>query len=323
MKLIISLLITFLLCLSAYSQSVYRINGRILDADTRDPLPGAAVRIQHTTSGATTDQNGYFELDRLAEKRVVLIFDYVSYESQVLTLDLANSVYNDLVILMKPSSTVIDAVKVTGNAEGQLKAVLDQKVSANIKNIISSEQIAQFPDMNAAEAMQRIPGITLKRDQGEGRFVQLRGTPPEYTNFNVNGEQIPSPEGSVRYVGLDVISVDQIETIEVTKVLTPDMDADAIGGTVNIVTKTARSEVPEIKASLAAGYNNLRGTENYQVQLAYAQRKGKFGFSMNGSYYLNNQGSDNLEFEYDKLPYRGTVGQDPGSENYHLLSWTH
>ncbi len=319
MKLTISLLLTFLLSFSAYTQTVNRVSGRILDADTREPLPAASVRIQNTSIGTTADQNGNFVLDRISGGQVVLNFDYVSYESQVLTLDFANTVYKELVILMKPSSTEIDAVKVTGNAEGQVKAVLDQKVSANIKNIISSEQISQFPDLNAAEAMQRIPGITLKRDQGEGRFVQLRGTPPEYTTFNVNGEQIPSPEGGVRYVGMDVISVDQIETIEVTKVLTPDMDADAIGGSVNIVTRTARSEVPEIKASLAAGYNNLRGTGNYQLQMAYAQRKGKFGFSMNGSHYLNNQGSDNLEFEYDKLPYRGSVGQDPGSENYHLL----
>ncbi len=319
MKKIISLFGVFLFCLSAYSQPFNRVSGRIVDAGTREPLPAASVRIRNTTSGTTADQNGFFMLEGITTKQVVLIFDYISYESQELTCNFKNAGFTDLVILMKPSSFEIDAVKVTGNAEGQVKAVLDQKVSANIKNIISSEQIAQFPDMNAAEAMQRIPGITLKRDQGEGRFVQLRGTPPEYTNFNVNGEQIPSPEGSVRYIGLDVISADQIETIEVTKVLTPDMDADAIGGTVNIITKSARSEVPEIKASAAAGYSNLRGTGNYQVQLAYAQRKGRFGFSMNGSYYLNNQGSDNLEFEYDKLPYRGTVGQDPGSENYHLL----
>src|SRR5690606_29293741 len=122
------------------------------------------------------------------------------------------------------------------------------------------------------------------------------------------------PEGNVRYVGMDVIAADQIETIEVIKVLTPDMDADGIGGTVNIVTKNARSESPEIKAVIAGGYNNLRTTDNYQLQFSYGQRSGRFGFQLNSSYYLNNLGSDNMEFEYAKGPFFGS--QNSGNDNY-------
>lgn len=302
----------------AMSQQAYRVSGQVVDDATGEPLPGAAVRISGTNTGTSAGADGRFVLESAGRSQFDISVEYISYENLVLSLDFSRNSYGPLTIRLKQSAKEIDAVQITGQAEGQVKAVLDQKVAANIKNIVSAEQIAQFPDMNAAEAMQRIPGITLQRDQGEGRYVQLRGTPPAYTNFNINGEQIPSPEGNVRYVGLDVIAADQIETIEVTKVLTPDMDADAIGGTVNIITKTARSEKPEIKASLAAGYNQLRETGNYQVQLAYAQRVGKLGFSINGSHYANNQGSDNLEFEYDKLPYRGSVGQGD-SGNYHVL----
>jgi TonB-dependent receptor len=305
--------------LPAFAQSQYRVSGKIIDAITREPLPAATVRIRNTQVGTTSDQQGSFVLNNIPEEQTELEIAYISYETLYMQLDFRGQSYNNLVIQLKPSAKELEAVRITGNAEGQVKAILDQKLAANIKNIVSSEQIEQFPDLNAAEVLQRIPGITLKRDQGEGRFVQLRGTPPEFTSFNINGEQIPSPEGNVRYVGLDIVSADQIEFVEVTKVLTPDMDADAIGGSVNIITKTAKSEIPEIKASFSGGYNNLRSSGVYQTQFSIAQRKGKFGYSMNGSYYLNNQGSDNLEFEYDKLPYRGSASGGDEGTNYHLL----
>lgn len=318
LKHIIRLILLTGFAMPLWAQTTYQVRGQILDAVTGESLPSATVRIRNTQTGTAADLKGNFVLGNIRVPKTELEIAFIGYETVILPLDFSLQQYDRLIVRLKPSVQELEAVRISGNAEGQVKAILDQKVAANIKNIVSAEQIEQFPDLNAAEAIQRIPGITLQRDQGEGRFVQLRGTPPEYTNFNVNGEQIPSPEGNVRYVGLDVISADQIEFIEVTKVLTPDMDADAIGGTVNIITKTARSEIPDIKASLAAGYNNLRQSGNYQMQLSYAQRKGKFGFSMNGSYYLNNQGSDNMEFEYDKLPYRGTAGEEEET-NYHLL----
>ncbi len=305
--------------LSSFSQNGFRVSGKITDAVTHEPLPAATVRIRNSNIGTISDPQGNFTLGNIPKEQTELEIAFISYETIYMQLDFRSHSYDNLIIQLKPSAQELEAVKITGNAEGQVKAILDQKLSANIKNIVSAEQIEQFPDLNAAEVLQRIPGITLKRDQGEGRFVQLRGTPPEYTSFNINGEQIPSPEGNVRYVGLDIISADQIEFVEVTKVLTPDMDADAIGGNVNIITKKGRSEIPEIKASFSGGYNNLRNTGIYQTNFSIAQRKGKFGYSMNGSYYLNNQGSDNLEFEYDKLPYRGTVNEGDSNTNYHLL----
>jgi len=251
LKTVLLLILILIPGLLAFTQNQYRISGKIIDAITREPLPAATIRIRNTQVGTTSDQQGNFVLNNIPEDQTELEIAYISYETLYMHLDFRDQSHNNLVIQLKPSVKELEAVKITGNAEGQVKAILDQKLAANIKNIVSSEQIEQFPDLNAAEVLQRIPGITLKRDQGEGRFVQLRGTPPEYTSFNINGEQIPSPEGNVRYVGLDIISADQIEFVEVTKVLTPDMDADAIGGSVNIITKTAKSEIPEIKASFS------------------------------------------------------------------------
>ncbi|MGC9343502.1 MAG: carboxypeptidase-like regulatory domain-containing protein, partial [Bacteroidales bacterium] len=315
-KRIISFLIIMLTAVTAFSQGRNSISGKVIDAETGEHLTGAAIQVKNTSIGTVTGLDGHFELTNIVSDKVILLVSFISYELKTIELDLSGKSRLEVTIELIPVATQLQEVEVKSHAEGQIKAMLDQKVAVNIKNIVSSEQIEKFPDMNAAEVLQRIPGITLQRDQGEGRFVQLRGTPPELTNFNINGEQIPSPEGNVRYVGLDVIAADQIEFIEVSKVLTPDMDADGIGGTVNIITKTANSEIPEIRTSIAGGYNNLRKTGNYQLQFSYGQRYNKLGFNLNASQYVNNQGSDNIEFKYEKSTFYGN--QDEGVNNYHV-----
>lgn len=314
-KLIVLLLLSALFINAGLqAQRLYTVSGRVTDQSSGEPLFGATVAIENTTLGTNTDSRGRFELDGVPGEKITIVISYLGYESEKVEHDFSREAGPSFKIALKPSSFELTQVEVTGRMDGNIRALVRQKKAENIKNVISAEQIASFPDMNAAEVMQRIPGITLQRDQGEGRFVQLRGTPPELTVFNVNGEQIPSPEGNVRYVGMDIIPADQIEFIEVNKVLTPDMDADGIAGMVNIQTKEADSEEPEIRGVLAGGYNNLRQTPNYQVQFSYGQRYGKFGFNLNSSYFQNNQGSDNIEYDYAKGPFFGS--QDAGVDNY-------
>jgi TonB-dependent receptor len=305
------LLFLFTGFLSAQS---YTLSGTVLDAVNQEPLPGATLRLEGSSKGAISDINGVFRLGGIAEKVITLKVSVSGYLSETILHDFSINPTPYLSISLKRDELLLKEVEITGKAEGQIRAFIEQKKAESIKNIVSAEQIATFPDMNAAEVMQRIPGITLQRDQGEGRFVQLRGTPPELTNFNINGEQIPSPEGGVRYVGMDIIPADQIDFIEVSKVMTPDMDADGIGGSVNIKTKDAAGVVPDIRATISAGYNNLRQTPNYQVQYAYGQRFGKFGFHLNASYFQNNQGSDNIEYDFAKGPFFGSQGS--GVDNY-------
>lgn len=308
---LLALLLSF--TLSAQSQS-YTIRGTVLAASTGAPMAAATVAIEGTSMGTDTDANGRFELSGIERPRIVLVISYIGYESYRTNLDLRSEAARNMMVRMEESAVSLSEVEVRGQAGGAIQALIDQKKAESIKNIISAEQIATFPDLNAAEVLQRIPGITLQRDQGEGRFVQLRGTPPELTTFQVNGEQIPSPEGNVRYVGLDIIPSDQIESIEVTKVLTPDQDADGIAGSVNIKTKRATSETPEVIARLAGGYANIRQSPSYQAQFSYGQRYGKFGFHINSSYFRNERGSDNIEFDYVKGPFFGS--QDAGVNNF-------
>jgi len=212
-----ALLSIILLGLTFNSWAQYAINGKVVDNVTGEALLGATVVIQGN-KGMITDLDGRFAIRGIKESDIRLDVSYVGYEPKSVDIELTEKV-TKLTVRMLESSTTLDEVVVNGIAEGQIAAMINMKKAETIKNVVSAEQIVTFPDLNAAEVMQRIPGITLQRDQGEGRFVQLRGTPPELTNFNINGEQIPSPEGDFRYIGLDVIPSDQIEFIEVTKVM--------------------------------------------------------------------------------------------------------
>lgn len=307
------LVVTLTLLVPGNAQS-YTLSGKVLDAQTGSPLPGVVIETNQVGRGTLTDADGQFLIPDITLPEIIFQVIMLGYEADTISHSFLRNSSPHITIELRPSGLLLESVQVTGKAEGQIRAMIEQQQAENIKNVVSAEQIATFPEMNAAEVMQRIPGITLQRDQGEGRFVQIRGTPPELTSFNVNGEQIPSPEGDVRFVGMDIIPADQIDFIEVSKVMTPDMDADGIGGSVNIKTKEAADEIPDIRATLAGGYNNLRQTPNYQAQFAFGQRTGRFGFNINASYFQNQQGSDNIEYDFVKGPFFGS--QDSMENNY-------
>ena len=148
----------------------------------------------------------------------------MGYNDTTLNVTVSAGLTERLNIALPSQTTELSGVTVTGYLQGQAQALNQQKSADNIKNIIAADQIGRFPDPNAAEALQRIPGVNIERDQGEGRYVLVRGLAPQFTNISVNGEQIPSPEADVRFVALDAIPADQLASMEVTKALTPDMD---------------------------------------------------------------------------------------------------
>lgn len=315
---ILLLIILMLTGFSLFAQN-YQLSGVVKDHSTGKGLPGATVQLAGTNTGTSTDAEGKFEIKGIKTKKADFLIHYVGFEQKNLSVDFGSDELKWIEVSLKEVASTLEQIEVVGKTEGQQKALLEQQASLNIKNIVSAEQIRQFPDMNAAEVVQRIPGITIQRDQGEGRFVQLRGTSPEFTNFSINGEQIPSPEGGVRYVGLDVISADQIDRIEVTKVLTPDMDADGIAGNVNIKTKSAADSIPEMMISAAGGYNQLMKTNNYQLQFTFGQRYKNVGFQVNANHYTNDQGSHNMEFDYTRGPLTSQSQDSTAVDNFYIL----
>lgn len=273
------------------------IKGKVVDAVNTESLTGATISLQLVNNSTVTDVNGRFFL-YVKPGDLQLKVSYLGYRDTTISLSLKENEVRVINISLRSSYASLSSVIVTGFMQGQAKALNQQKNADNIRNIISADQIGRFPDPNAAEALQRVPGVNIERDQGEGRYVFVRGMAPQFTNVQINGEQIPSPEADVRYVALDAVPSDQLASIEVSKTLLPDMDGDAVGGSVNLITRTAQSRTAKITASLAGGYNNLVKKGNIQGQLQFGQRfgkKGSTGLLLNSSYYHNDLGSDNLE----------------------------
>lgn len=128
----------------------------------------------------------------------------------------------------------MEKVQVFGQAVQIDKALTEQRNSNSIESVVHADGIGQLPDDNAAEALQRLPGVSVENDQGEGRFVSVRGLAPELNAVTINGTNIPSPEDGTRAVALDVLPSELIQSLSVVKTSTPDMDANSLGGTINV-----------------------------------------------------------------------------------------
>jgi TonB-dependent receptor len=284
------------------AQSTGAVTGRVIDENSKNPLPGAAVKVQGKALSTDTDRTGAFQLLRIPAGQQTISISYLGYEIAVFDVQVRAGQTINLEATLKPLPQTRESIDVYSEPllDGQAKSLNQQKTAPNIVNIVSADQIGRFPDPNAAEATQRIPGVVIQRDQGEGRFVSVRGTEPRLNSVMINGERIPAPEGDIRYVALDVIPADLLEAIEVSKALTPDMDSDAIGGAVNLVTKHA-PERTIFSLTAGLGYNHIvrDGLQNFNATFGRRFSDNKFGMLLSTSFFNTDRGSQNFEAEYD------------------------
>ena len=180
---------------------------------------------------------------------------------------------------------VVKTVVIQGKS-GQALAQSKQQNSDNLKNVIDAELIAKLPDQTTADALQRVPGLSVQRDNGEGTYVMIRGTEPRLSTVTVNGQSMAGTDADTRAIGLNIIPSDQLAEIEVAKVLMPEMDANAIGGTVNLITSTAKDSVLRIKANFTPGYMQMSGKPIWEGSLSGGKRffNNALGIFAGGSY---------------------------------------
>ena len=147
-----------------------------------------------------------------------------------------------------------NSVVISGQRSSLRNAIAAQEQADNIVSVISSDDIGGLPDKNAAEALARLPGVSVQRDQGEGRYVSVRGLGPDLNSVTINGALVPSPESGRRAVALDVLPAGLIRSLAVNKTLTPDQDANSLGGTVEVKTLSA-FDLPGKLLSATVGAN--------------------------------------------------------------------
>lgn len=271
------------------------ITGLVKDKDNLS-LPGATVKLLPQENYTYTDTKGHFEFLNVKNVESITIeVSYIGYQKVTKTFS-TNNKNLDVTITLDDQNMLDEVVVVGDRLRGQMKALNQQKNGGNITNIVSADQVGRFPDANIGDALKRVPGITMQNDQGEARNIIVRGLASELNSVTLNGDRIPSAEGDNRKVQMDLIPSDMVQTIEVNKTLTPDMDADAIGGSVNLITR-APSNGQRISATVSGGLNPIRNGGLFSGGLVYGNRflNNKLGMVLSGSYNTNKYGSDNVE----------------------------
>jgi TonB-dependent receptor len=273
------------------------VTGTVLDSGS-SILSGALVELLPLGRKAVTDDTGKFRITDVPAGEYTLSVSYVglavSNVPVVVSAGQEVTANATLQVASQNDQVIVTAERLQGEAE----AINVTRTNDNIVQVLPERVINSLPNTNIADAVGRVPSVSLERDEGEGKYVQIRGTEPRLTNVTVNGVNLPSPEGVVRQIKLDAVPADLVERIEVFKTLSADQDADGIGGTVNLVTRTS-SERPIYAFGGTGGYNPIQnGYGRGGFNGLFGQRFGaskKFGFLINGTFDKTNRGIDDLE----------------------------
>jgi TonB-dependent receptor len=273
------LILTSSLVVNAQSGSG-NLQGKITDVSSGEPLLGANVFLEGTAIGTASDMDGFYRIRNISSGKYNLIVSYMGYKRQTVSVDIVSNRTVTLDVKLEwVSNELGKEVIVTGQLIGQAQAINQQLTSDQIVNIVSEQKIKELPDANAAEAVGRLPGVAVQRDGGEASKLMIRGLDPKFANISVNGIQIPATGADRRDVDLSLISQSTLSGIELYKALTPDQDADAIAGVVNLVTGKAKSD-QKITIDLYGIYGGLsKSAEQYKASGQYSNRffDGMFG----------------------------------------------
>lgn len=277
------------------------LTGSVVDSVSGLSLTGARITIEPLGRTVLTDRSGRFVVPAVAAGEYSVSARYLGYASVTQRARVENGKIASLAFRLSTAKNTLGEIVVVATRTGQAAALNQQKAATTVGNVIAADQIGRFPDANLGDALKRVPGVTVALDQGEARFGSIRGTEPRFNTVMVNGERIPSAEAETRSVQLDLVPADMIQAVEVSKTLTPDMDADAIGGSVNVVTRAAPAGF-RLSTTAGSGYNFIREKPVVVGGLVAANRffSNRLGVIGSASYYDQQFGSDNKEGTWDK-----------------------
>ena len=274
------------------------IYGRVTNASGA-PLPGAEVVVRGSGQRVVTNTQGEFTLPTAAGQ-MVLDIRYLGLPSASQTVvTTPGEDANVAIVLGSASATDVADVIVTGViTDGVARSLNQQKNAEGTVNVLSADAIGRYPDPNVAESLQRVQGIAIQRDQGEGRYINVRGAPSSFTAVSVDGVAIPAVSPSTRAVDLDTLPSDIVSTVEVSKTLRPSQDADSIAGAVDIKTRSPFDKRRLAVSGYAGGSYNDYGGSDTRAGATASNVFGPnetFGALLSVSYSETNRRPDNVE----------------------------
>lgn len=265
-------------------------------------LPGAVVEAPALKKSTSTDLNGAFSLTLPATGAVTINISYIGHTTKIIELSVKPGVNDAGIIVLEAAPSQLGQVVVKGTmAPSQAKAYSIKKSSMAIMDVMAADAIGKLPDRNAAEAVQRMQGVAVARYHGEADAATVRGTPFAWTSTMFNGSRLPSSNvlGNRSSV-LDAVPSEMIQYVQVVKALTPDLEGDAIGGSVNFITRTAPVK-RQLNISAAGGYNTFSQNGTYNASLVYGERffNNKLGVMLAGAIWDRQWGTDSYDVAYN------------------------
>jgi TonB-dependent receptor len=285
-------------------------------------LQGAQISLQPTAITVASDAQGDFVIPNLVPGTYTATISYVGFNNTVSTVEVKAGQTTALNATMTIGSSN-QQVLVNANLVGDALAINEQRTSANILNVETDTQIQSLPNANVADATGRLPGVTLQRNEGEGQYVQIRGTEPRLSNTTIDGVVVPGPDPEVRQVDLDTIPAGIVGAIAINKTLSANQDGDAIGGSVDLRIKQATGQ-PVLSVETIGGYTPIAGTrEVFSINSAAGMRFGnnsslgkRFGVMLGYSYDSNGRGIDDIEPSPDLNPDGSTLFDENSVREY-------
>ncbi|GGH12434.1 TonB-dependent receptor [Sphingobacterium alkalisoli] len=280
------------------------IAGYVKDANSGRVLPHSTLVNLSNNRETMADANGYFILQGLKPGKINIQVSYVGYQNQTIELTYPNG-GTPINILLEPKDNNLEGITINGIRRGEALALSNMKNADNIRYVLSQEQIERFPDATVAEALQRVPGIAMDYSYGLPRNVVMRGLSQNMGSVTLNGTRLPSTQTNSREIDLNGILSSTVEAIEVNKTFTPDMDADATAGSVNIVSKTPKAGEELFRVNVGGGYNQLLSKANYNIGAVLGKRYDRWGFLADINYSQTYRGEDRVQVDYDTYEIDG------------------
>jgi len=280
-----------------FAQSKGIITGRVSDSSGA-VLQGAFVELQPKGVTVTTNAQGEFTFTNVPQGEYSVTISCVGFETYSKNVTDSSTPADSINASLKVKSKNEEIIVIAPRAHGEAEAINRTRGADNILQVIPSDVITSLPNANIADALGRLPSVTIERDEGEGKYVQIRGTEPRMTNVTIDGINVPSPESGIRQIKLDTLASDLVESVEVNKTLQANQDGDGIGGSVNLKTKTA-GDVPSVSLYGLGGYTPIiggRGVDQFggTVGHRFGTNK-KLGVLFGGTYDWNGRGINDIE----------------------------
>ncbi|MFC4233206.1 TonB-dependent receptor domain-containing protein [Parasediminibacterium paludis] len=295
------------------------IKGKVFDRNTGEALAGANIVLKNTKYAAIVNIDGSYTIKAVTPGTYTLVVSIVGYQSPqettVVVKEKGITVVPDFQLLTNAKSLVEVVLVGTADKRSDNAVRNIEKNSDIVQNILSEKTIQLLPDVTVANALQRVSGVTIQRDNsGEGRYAIIRGMAQRYNNTLVNGIKIPSPDDKYRFIPMDIFPSEMLERLEVIKALTPNMEGDAIGGTMNLVMKSAPDRFL-FSANVSGGYSTLFSSSRPFTAFDHSTINKLSPSEIRGNNYAGTAGDfplNNVHYTNRSYPVNSTMGATIG-----------